>query len=241
MATLFEDRSLRNKTFIFKDRAEAGKRLAQKLSKFVSPEALVLAIPAGGVPVACEISRVLKLPLDLMIVRKIQIPGQTEAGFGAVGPDGETIFNEELLRRLRLRGEVIQQKVEETKKVVEARNQFFRDGRPFPPVKGKTVILVDDGLASGFTMMEAVRFMRRREAEKVIVAIPTAPEDSVNRLLPEADEIFCLNVRTFFPFAVADAYENWYDLTDQEVISLLKDLPSHSLFGEKAPPEKAPG
>jgi predicted phosphoribosyltransferase len=209
--------------FLFKDRAEAGRLLAQKLSQFVSPDVLVLAIPAGGVPVACEIARILKLPLDLMIVRKIQIPGQTEAGFGAVGPDGEVIFNEDLLERLRLKEEVLRQTVEQTKKVVEARNQLFRKGRPFPPVKGKTVIMVDDGLASGFTMMEAVRFIGRREAKEVIVVIPTAPEDSVNRLLSQVDEIYCLNIRTFFPFAVADAYENWYDLTDQEVIGLLAD------------------
>lgn len=105
---------------------------------------------------------------------------------------------------------------------MEARNQLFWRGKSFPSLRNKSVI-VDDGLASGFTMMEAVRFMRRREAKKVIVAIPTAPEDSVNRLLPEADEIFCLNVRTFFPFALAEAYENWYDLTDEEHISLLQD------------------
>jgi predicted phosphoribosyltransferase len=95
----FQDRSLRNNTVIFKDRAEAGKRLAKNLPKFISPDALVLAIPAGGVPVAGEIARTLKLPLDLMIVRKIPIPGNTEAGFGAVGLEGEVIFNEGLLRR----------------------------------------------------------------------------------------------------------------------------------------------
>lgn len=223
MGTLFEDRKLRNRLFVFQDRAEAGRILAQKLSEFVSPDALVLAIPAGGVPVACESARALKLPLDLMIVRKIQIPGQAEAGFGAVGPDGETIFNEELLRRLRLREEVIKQKVEETKKVVEARNRLFRNGRPFPPVKGKSVILVDDGLASGLTMMEAARFMKRKGVAKITVGVPTASEDSIDRLLPDVDEIYCLNIRTFFPFAVAEAYEDWYDLTDSEVISLLQE------------------
>jgi predicted phosphoribosyltransferase len=240
MGTLFEDRKLRNRLFVFQDRSEAGRMLAQKLCKFVSPEALVLAIPAGGVPVACEIARALRLPLDLMIVRKIQIPGQTEAGFGAVGPDGETLFNEELLRRLRLSEEIIKQKVEETKKVVEARNRLFRNGRPFPSVKGKRVILVDDGLASGLTMMEAARFMKTKGVTKITVGVPTASGDSLDRLLPVVDEIYCLNVRTFFPFAVAEAYENWYDLTDQEVISLLKDLPSYSLV-EKIPPKKTPG
>jgi putative phosphoribosyl transferase len=215
MGTLVEDRSLRNKRHVFKDRAEAGRRLAQKLLPSTFPGAIVLAIPAGGVPLACEMARDLKFSMDLMIVRKVQIPGNTEAGFGAIGPDGEVIFNETLLRRLRLTEEEIQQQVEEARKVMAARNQLFRRGEPFPRVKDRPVILVDDGLASGFTMTEAVRFIRKREARKIIVAVPTAPEDSVNRLLSEVDEIYCLNIRTFFPFAVAEAYENWYDLTDR--------------------------
>lgn len=224
MGTLVEDLSLRNKRHVFKDRAEAGRLLAQKLSPAISPDEMVFAIPAGGVPVACEIARDLKLSMDLMIVRKVQIPGDTEAGFGAVGPDGEVIFNEKLFRRMRLTEKKIKQQVEEARKVVAVRNQLFRGGEPFPQVKDRRVILVDDGLASGFTMTEAVSFIKERGVKKIIVAVPTAPAESVNRLLPIVDEIYCLNIRTFFPFAVAEAYENWYDLTDQEVISMLEDV-----------------
>ena len=223
MGKLIEDPALRNQVYVFKGREEAGKFLARKLADHTSADTLILAIPAGGVPVASEMARELKLPMDLMIVRKIQIPGDTEAGFGAIGPDGEIIFNEPLLKKLRLSSEEVQKQAETAREVVAARNQLYRNGRPFPEVKDKPILLVDDGLASGFSMMEAVKFLRKREARKITVAVPTAPQDSVNGILPLADEVFCLNVRTQLPFAVANAYENWYDLTDENVLSLLRD------------------
>ncbi|HYB21656.1 MAG TPA: phosphoribosyltransferase family protein [Thermodesulfobacteriota bacterium] len=196
--------------------------LAQKLSPSSPADGLVFAVPAGGVSVALEISRKLNLPLDLMIVRKVQIPGNTEAGFGAVGPDGEVIFNQDLLKSLRLTREEIDEQVEKARKNVEARNRIFRGGRIFPEVIDHTAILVDDGLASGYTMAEAVRFLQKRRAKKIIVAVPTAPEETIKRLLPTVDEVYVLNIKTSFPFAVAEAYQNWYDLEDEEVLSLLK-------------------
>ena len=126
MGQLFEDRNLRNRSHIFKDRAEAGSLLAQKLSPSIPADALIFAVPAGGVSVALEITRKLNLPLDLMIVRKIQIPGNTEAGFGAVGPDGEVIFNQDLLKRLHLTKEEIDEEVQKARKNVEARSRIFR-------------------------------------------------------------------------------------------------------------------
>ena len=221
MGELFENRELRNHTYVFKDRTHAGRLLARMISPFVPPDSLVLAIPAGGIPVALEVARELKIPLDLMIVRKIQIPGNTEAGFGAVGPDGEVIFNEDLLGRLRLNREKIDAQVEKTRRGVEARIRQFRGERPFPEVRGRTLILVDDGLASGFTMGEAVRFLRRKQVGKILVAVPTAPKGTVDRLLPLVEEVHCLNVRTRYPFAVAEAYEDWYDLSDAEALGLL--------------------
>lgn len=221
MGKLVEDTHLRQRSFVFKNRAEAGQLLAAGLREFESSGALVLAIPAGGVPVANEIAINLKLAMDVIIVRKVQIPGNTEAGFGAVGPDGEVIFNDRLLRRLRLSDEEIALQVEKTRKVIEARNRMYREGKPFPELKGKTVILVDDGLASGYTMSEAVRFVEKEEAGKSIVAVPTASESSINFLLHEVDELHCLNVRGY-PFAVADAYVEWYNVTDEEVMSILR-------------------
>ena len=221
LGTLVEDRSLRNQLYVFKDREDAGKLLARRLAPAVPPGAWVLAIPAGGVPVGLQIATVLHLPFDLMIVRKIQIPGNTEAGFGAIGPDGEVIFNEKLLRQLRLSDQEIGEQIEATRRVMVEREHLFRRGRPFPVIKDKPIILVDDGLASGFSMMQALRFAKKRDPKRIIVAVPTAPEQSINRILPFAEEVYCLNIRTHLSFAVAEAYENWYDLTDPEVISLL--------------------
>lgn len=224
MGKLFEDKSLRDKTYVFRDRTGAGSLLAERLVEVPFPEGIVLAIPAGGVPVAVEIARRHLLPLDLMLVRKVQIPGNPEAGFGAVGPDGEVIFNDALLRRLKLTEEEIEEQIAKTRRVVEERNRAFRGGRPFPSVRDRTAVLVDDGLASGYTMTEAVRFLQKRKVARILIAVPTAPEESVNRLLPLVEAIYCLNVRTRYPFAVAEAYENWYDLDDQEVIARLKSL-----------------
>jgi len=224
MGKLFEDKSLRDKSYVFRDRSEAGSLLAERLLEIPLPEAIILAIPAGGIPVALEIARKLHLPLDLMIVRKVQIPGNPEAGFGAMGPDGEVIFNEPLLRRLRLTQDDIEKQVARARQIVEERNRVFRGGRPFPDVRDRTTVLVDDGLASGYTMTEAVRFLQKRKAARILIAVSTASEESVNRLSPLVDEIYCLNVRTLYPFAVAEAYENWYDLEDQEVLARMKSL-----------------
>ena len=221
MGKFIEDIKLRNRPYIFKDRAEAGKFLAAMLGNYASSNALVLAIPAGGVPVAYELAGNLDLVMDIVIVRKVQIPGNTEAGFGAMGPDGEVIFNEMLLRSLRLSKKEVEQQVEKTKTVLEARNQLFRKGKPVPDLNGRTVILADDGLASGYTMSEAIRFVKRKLAKKIIAAIPTASESAIELLLPLVDELYCPNIRGY-PFAVAEAYKEWHDLSDEEVLLFLK-------------------
>jgi len=224
MGQLIEDLNLRNKTLVFRDRAEAGELLSEKLKHLDPADTLVLAIPAGGVPVGYGIAKAIGLLMDVLIVRKIQIPGNTEAGFGALGPDGKTIFNERLLKTLPLTDEEINQQIGKTKRVLEERERAYRGSRPFPDLKDKVAVIVDDGLASGYTMLEAVNFVKRKQAKEIIVAVPTASKSSIGLLLPEVDEIYCLNVREFYPFAVAEAYMKWYDVGDEEVITLLKDL-----------------
>lgn len=224
MGQLIENSSLRDKLYIFQDRKEAGRYLAQELHKYKGSKAIaiVLGIPSGGVPVASEIARRLTLPMDLIIVRKIQIPYNPEAGFGAMGPDGEVIFNEKLLRQLNLTEKEIAIQIEKTEEVIKRRNQLFREGRPVPALKDKIVIIVDDGLASGYTMLAAVSFIKKKMPQKIIVAVPTGSNRTIDFILPVTDELICLNVRSGFHFAVADAYMNWYDLTDEEVISIIK-------------------
>ena len=222
MNRLIEDTSLRDRVHVFSDRNEAGRLLARKLTPYKESDSMIFGIPSGGVPVASEIAKALSLPLDLIIVRKIQIPYNPEAGFGAVGPDGRVIFNEILLNRLNLTDDEIREQVKNTMDMIQKRNHLFRGDRPYPQLKGKTVILVDDGLASGYTMLSAVRFIKSHGPEKIVVAVPTASKRTIDYIIPETDELLCLNVRTGFSFAVADAYTNWYDLTDKEVLDILK-------------------
>jgi len=225
MGTLLEELELSGKTGVFPDRKEAGGLLAQKLATIVvNAEAIVLAIPAGGVPVALEIAKSLNLPMDVLIVRKIQIPGNTEAGFGAIGPEGEILLNESLLQDLHLTRKEVEEQVAQTREVLKQRDKRFRKGRPFPELKGRQVVLVDDGLASGYTMLAAISFVRQREAREVIVAVPTASRRTVTFLLPRTDVLVCPNIRGGPVFAVAEAYQDWYDLEDSEVLRFLEKV-----------------
>ena len=225
MGELIEEVSLSDKYHVFEDRMEAGRRLSEKLVKYKGSDSIVLAIPAGGVPVAAEIATALNLPADLLIVRKIQLPDNTEAGFGAMGPEGEFVLNEPLVYRLGLReDDIVTQKLK-TRDVINWREQVFRDGRPYQDMNNKNAIIVDDGLASGYTLLAAIGFIRRKGVKKIIAVVPTASRKTVEFILPQVDELVCLNVRAGFFFAVADAYRNWYDLEDDEVISLINRKP----------------
>ena len=223
MGKLTDEISLRDKDYVFEDRKEAGRLLAEKLIKYSGSDGIALGIPSGGVPVAVEIANRLNLPIDLIIVRKLQIPYNPEAGFGAMGPDGEIVLNERLLWQIRISREDIVDQKNKTMEVVRKREEKFRAGSPYPSLEKKNVIIVDDGLASGYTMLSAIRFIRKGNPSKIIAAVPTGSQKTVNFILPEVDELVCLNIRSGFTFTVADAYRKWYDLDDEEVLSLLKN------------------
>jgi len=221
MGKLIEDISLRDGLHVFEDRKEAGQMLADRLIEYKGSCGVVFGIPSGGVPIASEIAGALDISMDLIIVRKLQIPYNPEAGFGAVDPDGEVILNKGLLNQLRLSEDEIKVQTKKTLDVIKKRNRIFRGGRPYPSLEDKIVIVVDDGLASGYTMIAACSFLRKKLPREIIVAVPTGSDRTVDFVLPEADKLICLNVRSGFSFAVADAYRNWYDLTDKEVIFIL--------------------
>ncbi len=225
MAKVFIKSELTNKTSVFQDRFEAGFVLSEMLrpSYEKARNTLVLAIPAGGVPIGVVVSKELDLPIDIILVRKIHFPDNPEAGFGALSFDGEIILNEELVSYAGLTQELIEQQIEKEKKDLEERERLFRQGRPFPDLSGQKVIVVDDGLASGYTMLAAVKSIARHKAQKIIVAVPTASDRAISKISPLVDEIFCPNVRTGRYFAVADAYRRWYDLSREEVLFLLKE------------------
>jgi predicted phosphoribosyltransferase len=184
-------------------------------------DAVILAIPSGGVPVGIEAAADLDLPMDLIIVRKVRIPGNTEAGFGSVSSTGKAFFNEPLLARLGLTDKEVEARVAEVRRELAEREKRFRGDAPFPDLTGKTAILADDGLASGFTMLAAIDAVRSEGASRVVAATPTAPPGSLERVAGECDEIYCANVREGLRFAVAEAYRNWRDLEPGEVASML--------------------
>lgn len=221
-ATIIEDPSLRNKYGVFRDRHEAGNALARSLESFRRKDAIVLAIPSGGVPIGLAIAAHLNLPIDLLIIRKLPIPGNLEAGFGAISLEGDMVLNQAMVRMLSLRDDEIEEQAESVREELKARERIFRGNRPGADLKGRTVILTDDGLASGYTMMTAVRMVRRQKPKEIVIAVPTASLQTIDLLAKETDQIICLNVRTGRYFAVAEAYRNWHDLSREEVVDLLK-------------------
>jgi len=225
-AKINEIKEFRNRRHIFADRIEAGETLALMLQSKIDhfAESMILAIPSGGVPVGIKMQEILGLPFDLLIVRKLQIPGNTEAGFGAMTLDGATFLNNSLLKRLRLSPAQIETEKRRVAEELEQRNAMFRGGRPFPDLTGKRVVLVDDGLASGYTMLASLDMANKAHARETVVAVPTAPQSSIDRILPAADQILCANIRTAPCFAVAEAYRNWYDLDEKEVAALLQSM-----------------
>ncbi|MFQ6126005.1 MAG: phosphoribosyltransferase [Candidatus Heimdallarchaeota archaeon] len=222
---LVQDPALRNQTHIFENRYQAGKLLAKKLERYRDYAVIVLAIPAGGVPVGVAIAEHLQCGFHLMITRKIQIPWQPEAGYGAVAPDGSVVLNEPLVQQLHLTRDEIKQHVAIVLKEIDRRSKKFLGGVSFPNLTSKIVLLTDDGLASGFTMLAAIRAVMKQNPAKVIVAVPTAPASTINRI-SGVDVIICLNVRDSRFFAVADAYVRWHDLSDREVEEYLKKVDS---------------
>lgn len=222
MGIIIEQKELRNRTYVFRDRFHAGALLAKKIKQESLVNPMVLAIPSGGVPVGSTIAQELRIPLDLIIVRKIPIPHNPEAGFGSVSWEGDTMLNERLVSQLQLTDDEIESAVGEVKRELRRRSELFRGKRPFPSLKGRTVIIADDGLASGYTMLSSIRSIRKHSPARIIVAVPTASQSAVELVSSRVDELVCLNIRDTPVYAVADAYQEWYDLTEQEVKEILQ-------------------
>jgi len=222
MGTITDDPSLREKRFVFSDRHDAGKKLGALIrSRPALVDPVVLAIPAGGVPVGVEVALALGAPFSLAVVRKVQVPGNTEAGFGAVTWDGRVLINGRLRAALGLSQVAVDAAVTAARRNVVERVARFTAGRPFPNLTNTSVIITDDGLASGFTMLAALESIRAMHPARIVVAVPTASASSAELVARQADELVCLNIRSSARFAVAEAYQRWYDLDDREVIAEL--------------------
>jgi predicted phosphoribosyltransferase len=214
---------------VFRDRADAGQRLAELLHLFRDANPLLLAIPAGGVPVAAEIAAEWKRSLDVAVVSKILLPWTTEAGYGAVAFDGSVWIDEQQVARYRLNRAQVEQSTQSAIDKVSRRVERFRGSRPFPDLTGRVVVIVDDGLAAGSTMRVAISALRRLAAEQIIVAVPTGHDQSVHLIAGLATQVFCANIRSGLSFAVADAYQRWSDIEEDEVMEILARYGSGSV------------
>lgn len=206
---------------MFKDRLHAGRELAKKLRGYRGRDVIVLAIPRGGVPVAYSIALELNAVLDVIVPRKIPIPWNPEAGFGAVTVDGEIVLNKDLVSRIGLEDDEIKELAGPVIEEIKRRIRIYRGDKKFLDLGGETVIIVDDGLASGYTMLSAIKSVRRETPKELVVAVPVGPLSSVKLIEPLVDDLVCLVVEDAFSFAVASFYDEFPDLSDDEVIQYL--------------------
>ena len=213
---------MRNRGRVFRDRTQAGAVLANMLGEYRGTNTLVLAIPAGSAPVAAEIAKQLGLALDLAVVSKITLPWNTESGYGAVAFDGTVRLNRDLIAALGLQPTLVQEGIAKTKEKVARRVKQLCGDRRLPDLARRAVILVDDGLASGFTMHTAVDALHHCAAGKVIVAVPTGHAEAVARIAVTIDSLYCPNIRQGLSFAVADAYEYWTDVEESAVTEIMR-------------------
>lgn len=208
---------IRQDTPLFDDRTDAGRRLGDKLARSNYGGEGVLAVPRGGIPVAIEVALKLDAPLDVVVPRKITIPSNPEAGYGSVTEDGTVVLNRHLVSELGLSPEEIRGQAEQVRSEINRRMAFFRRMLEPLQVEGRTVILVDDGLASGYTMLAAVKSIQKRQAGRTVVAVPVASIRAYDLIKPAVDELVCMVISHVLPFAVASFYSRWYDLTDEDV------------------------
>jgi putative phosphoribosyl transferase len=206
---------------VFRDRTEAGRLLAARLEKYAGkPDVIVLALPRGGVPVAYEVARALRAPMDVFVVRKLGIPGQEELAMGAVATGGVRVLNDQVVSGLGIPDYVIDAVVHWETEELKRRERAYRGDRPPPDVRGKTVILIDDGLATGSTMLAAVRALRQQGPARIVVAVPVASPDTCELLKTEVDEVVCAATPEPF-YAVGLWYRDFSQTTDDEVRELL--------------------
>lgn len=205
----------------FRDRSEAGRLLARQLEHYKNrPETLVLGLPRGGVPVAYEVAKAINAPLDVFIVRKLGVPGHEELGMGAIATGGARIINNEVVQMLGIPPNAIESVTAREQEELARRERLYRGERPAPNIRGRIVILVDDGLATGSTMRVALAAVRQQAPARLVVAVPTAPHETCVALRNDADEVVCASTPEPF-YAVGGAYRSFEQTSDDEVRDLI--------------------
>ena len=226
---------------VFENRFDAGHQLAEKMSEFAGQNAVVLAIPNGGVAVALGVALAIGADFDLVISRKIPLPQSPEGGFGSITDDGTIILDEVMVKHARLTKEQIDFQVNQVRASVKQRSLLYhKDRRPLS-LANRTVVIVDDGFASGYTMKAAIASVRKRKPSRVIAAVPVGPVKVVNEMKRIADRVVTCVVGNGTQFYVSDYYRTWYDTTDNEVLTCLKEFNIRKGGGRIRIPRKKPG
>jgi len=207
----------------FRDRRDAGRVLAEFIDPDPRLEWVILALPRGGVPVADPVAEAVGVPVDLAIARKLPIPTSPEAGFGAVALDGSVALNEDMLQALYLSESQINTIADEVREEVKRRAREYLGHDNLPELSGKQVMLVDDGLATGYTMIAAAKMVRKLDPGRIVLGVPVSPEGSIAAVEEYFDEIYCLIAQSTTPFAVASFYLDFHDLRDDEVREILEE------------------
>ncbi|MDP2859884.1 MAG: phosphoribosyltransferase family protein [Bacillota bacterium] len=208
---------------IFEDRRDAGRKLAQRVAAVKAVDPLVLAVPRGGIVVAAEVAQALRAPLDVLIARKIGSPHNEELAIGAVAVDGTLLIDESLTKALRVPDSYVKQQVEKERREIERRTRYYRGNHPAPVLKGRTLIVVDDGVATGMTIKAALRYLKPQGAERVVLALPVAPADTAQELRREVDELIVLHTPEPF-YAVGQWYSLFDQTSDDEVVEILDSI-----------------
>ena len=223
---------------IFENRYDAGRQLAAKLSEYRKQPVIILAIPNGGIPVGLQVALALNADLDLVISRKIPIPLRPEGGFGAVADDGTTILNQEVLKRIELTEKQINYQISKVRNDIQQRSLLYRGSKPISIVKDKIAIVIDDGLASGYTMIAAIESVRCRQPKHIIAAVPAASAAAVKQVEKTADRVITV-VTSYAPkFYISDFYRYWHVLSDEEGLECYKDWKMRHYQASINPPKE---
>lgn len=207
---------------VYKDRREAGAKVASRLMHYRDKaDVIVLALPRGGVVNGSEIARLLNVPLDIIIIRKIGFPGQPELAIGAVSETGAVVLNEDIVSAYRIKKDYIEGEIERHREEISRRKALYRGGKGIPPLAGKTVILVDDGVATGATMKAAISTLKEERPARLVVALPVASQEAEAEIKEMVDEWVCLMAPMEF-MAIGNFYEDFSQVSDEEVVELLR-------------------
>ena len=217
-----------------RNRTEAGHLLAKKLTAYANrPDVLVLGLPRGGVPIAFEIAKALNVPLDICLVRKLGVPGQPELGMGAIASGNVIVINQEVVNWLNIPRDAIDRVVAMERQELQRRDRAYRGNRPLPDVRHRTVIVVDDGIATGSTMRAAIATLRQQQPEQIVVAVPVASPETCDELKAEVDQIVCLITPERLS-SISLWYENFSQTTDAEVRNLLSQAANRPITASRS-------